>query len=268
MMLKEFSQDNLWRMPLTIPEQLMNILIVLAIFGLAYIIYRSVITRIIEGIVRKLGIETGVATFWKYIILAITMLIAGVISMTLVGGYTSATYFALGLILGAIVLVLILGSKDILINALSGYALMVYKPFKRGDMVVIDGKPGYVRDVTAIYTEIVREDGIYYIPNSELMKRPFIMRPIDAMSRLAIAVKVKSDTDIDLAEQLIKDAIKQCKELAIPPEPEIYLTDINSQYSTLQVIVKVANPRRLPQVKSRILKLIRQAFMNAGIQLF
>ncbi|RLF07247.1 MAG: hypothetical protein DRJ60_03110 [Thermoprotei archaeon] len=268
MMLRGFSQGEIGGQFFALPEQVLNVLIVLAIFALAYVIYRLVITRIIEGIVKRSGIETGVATFWKYIVLAITMLIAGVVSMPLVGGYTSATYFALGLVLGAIVLMLVLGSKDVLVNALSGYALMVYKPFKRGDMVVIDGKPGYVRDVTAVYTEIVREDGIYYIPNSELMKRPFIMRPVDAMSRLAIAVKVKSDADIDLAEQLIKDAVKQCKELVIPPEPEVYLTDINSQYSTLQVVVRVANPRRLPQARSRLLKMIRQAFINAGIQLF
>ncbi|RLF20632.1 MAG: hypothetical protein DRJ68_04845, partial [Thermoprotei archaeon] len=67
---------------------------------------------------------------------------------------------------------------------------------------------------------------------------------------------------------LIKDAAKQCKELVVPPEPEVYLTDINSQYSTLQLIVRVANPRRMPQVKSKLLKLIKQAFINAGIQLF
>ena len=267
-MLKEFLQGELEGQVFVIPEHVLNVLIVLAILALAYAIYRLALTRLVESIVRRSGVESGVATFWKYVVLAITMLVACIISLPIVGGYTSATYFALGLVLGAIVLMLILGSKDVLVNALSGYALMVYKPFKRGDMVVIDGRPGYVRDITAVYTEIIREDGIYYIPNAELMKKPFVMMPIDSMSRLAVNVKVRSDADVELVEQLIKDAAKQCKELVVPPEPEVYLTDINSQYSTLQLIVRVANPRRMPQVKSKLLKLIKQAFINAGIQLF
>lgn len=251
----------------SIPGQVLNVIMVLIIFALAYTMYRLIIARIIDSIVRRSGVESGVGTFWKYTILAIVMIIAGAISASLFGEVATAIYFALGLILGAVVLMLAFGLKDVLLNTLSGYALMVYKPFKRGDIVVIDGKPGYVRDITAMYTEIVREDGIYYVPNSRLIKIPFLMKPIDITSKLTITIKVKSGIDIDMAEQLIKDAVKQCKEVITPPEPEVYVTEINSQSLTLQLAIGVANPRRLLQAKSKILKMIKQAFESAGIEL-
>lgn len=251
-----------------LPSQVVDLLIVLAIFASAYIVYRLVIAKIIDKIVKMSGIESGVASFWKYITLAIIMLIAGVLAVPFVGGFSEVVYFALGLILGAIVLMLILGSKDVLVNALSGYALMIYKPFKRGDVVAVNGEFGYVRDITVVYTEIVREDGVYYVPNSELMKKSFLVKPMDALSRLSISLKIGSDTDIDMVEQLIKDAIKQCKEITTIPEPEVYITNINGRFSTIQVVVKAVNPRRAPHIRSQLLKLIKRSFENAGIKLF
>ncbi|MEM4576555.1 MAG: mechanosensitive ion channel family protein [Candidatus Nezhaarchaeales archaeon] len=265
-MLKEFLQGEAVGTLETIPSHVINLLIVIAIFVVAYMLYRLIIAKVIDKVVKVSGVETGIASFWKYIALAIIMLISGLIAVPFVGGYSSAIYLALGLILGAIILMLILGSKDVLINALSGYALMMYKPFKRGDIVVIDGEPGYVRDITAVYTEVVREDGVCYIPNAELMKKSFTMRPLDVLSKLSILIRVKGDVNVDMAEELIKDAIKQCKEVATTPEPEVYLIDMSNDVLTMQVAVKVLNPRRIPQVRSQILKAIRQSFINAGIQ--
>lgn len=252
---------------LALPGQVVDMLMVLAIFASAYLIYKLVIAKVIDKIAKASGVESGVASFWKYIALAIVMLMAGAFSAPFIGGSSAMVYFAVGLILGTIFLMLILGSKDVLANALSGYALMVYKPFRRGDMVVVDGKPGYVRDITAVYTEIVREDGIYYVPNSELMKKSFLMKPLDALSKLTIDLKVKSDVDVDVVEQLIKDAIKQCREVATTPEPEVYVMEISRGSLTIRAVVRVVNPRRSPHVRSQILKSIKQSFENAGIQL-
>jgi len=252
---------------LTVPSQAVDMLIVLAVFAFAYLLHRFVIARVIDKIAKASGVESGVASFWKYVVLAIVMLMAGAFSTPFIGGRADVMYFAIGLILGTIFLMLVLGSKDVLTNALSGYALMVYKPFRRGDMVVIDGEPGYVRDITAVYTEIVREDGIYYVPNSELMKKSFLMKPLDALSKLTIDLKVRGNVDVDILEQLIKDAVKQCKEVATTPEPEVYLREISEGSLTIQVVTRVVNPRRILQIRSQILKAIKCSFENAGIQL-
>ncbi|MEM2213920.1 MAG: mechanosensitive ion channel family protein [Candidatus Nezhaarchaeales archaeon] len=268
MILRESLQGEGLVASQTIPGQIMDLLIVLAIFAFAYVVYRLIIAKLIDKIAKMSGIESGVASFWKYIVLAVIMLVAGALAAPFVGNFSSVVYFVIGLILGVVVLMLILGSKDVLVNALSGYALMVYKPFKRGDVVVVNGELGYVRDITAVYTEIVREDGVCYVPNSELMKKSFLVRPMDSLSRLSISLKVKSDVDIDIVEQLIKDVIKQCKEISTTPEPEVYVTDVNGQFSSFQIVIKTVNPRRALHVKSQLLKMIKQSFENAGIKLF
>lgn len=252
---------------LPVPSQVVDMLIVLAIFASAYLAHRLIIARVIDKIAKASGVESGVASFWKYVALAIVMLMAGAFSTPFIGGQTGVVYFVIGLVLGTIFLMLILGSKDVLANALSGYALMVYKPFRRGDMVVIDGELGYVRDITAVYIEIVREDGIYYVPNSELMKKSFLLKPIDVLSKLTVDLKVKRDADLDVVEQLIKDAVKQCREVATTSEPEVYLKEIGEGSLTIQIVARVVNPRKMLQVRSQVLKAIKSSLENAGIQL-
>lgn len=266
MMLRESLQGEVALQ--TIPSQVIDLLIVLVIFALAYIVYRLVIVKIIDKIVKMSGVESGVASFWKYITLTVIMMIAGALAASLVGGLSGIVYFAIGMVLGTIVLMLILGSKDVLINALSGYALMIYKPFKRGDVVVVNGELGYVRDITAIYTEIVREDGVYYVPNSELMKKPFLVKPMDSLSKLSIFLRIGSDADMDVVEQLIRDAIKQCRDISTTSEPEVHITDVNSQFSTIQIVVKAVNPRRVSHAKSQLLKTLKKSFESIGIKLF
>jgi small-conductance mechanosensitive channel len=252
---------------LALPSQVVDILIVLAVFTFAYLAHRLAIARVIDKIAKASGVESGVASFWKYVALAIVMLMAGAFSAPFIGGQPGVVYFAIGLMLGTILLMLVLGLKDVLANALSGYALMVYKPFRRGDTVVIDGKPGYVRDITAVYTEIVREDGIYYVPNSELMRKSFLMKPLDALSKLTIPLKIKGDADVDVVEQLIKDAVKQCEDAVATPEPEVYLKEISKDSFTMEVVIKAVNPRRARQIRSQILKAIKNSFQSAGIEL-
>ncbi len=252
---------------LAVPSQVVDLLTVLAIFACAYLIYRFAVARLIDRIAKASGVESGVASFWKYVALAIVMLMAGALSAPLIGERATVAYFAIGLVLGTISSMLVLGLKDVLVNAFSGYALMVYKPFRRGDMVVIDDELGYVRDITAVYTEIVREDGVYYVPNSELMKKSFLMKPLDALSKLTIDLKVKGDVDVDVVEQLIKDAVKQCKEVATTPEPEVYLREIGEGSLTIRIAARLANPRKTLQVRSQILKAIKYSFEKAGIKL-
>jgi small-conductance mechanosensitive channel len=252
---------------LALPSPVVNMLTVVVIFVSAYLMYRLVIAKVIDRIAKALSVESGIASFWRYIALAIVMLMAGSFSASFIEGQSAIAYFAIGLILGMTFLMLFLGSKDVLANALSGYALMVYKPFRRGDVVVIDGKPGYVRDITTVYTEIVREDGIYYVPNSELMKRPFLMKPLDALSKLTILLKIRGNADVDVVEQLIRDSVKQCGETVATPEPEVYLREIGKESFTMEVVIKAASPRRARQIRSQILKAIKNSFQSAGIEI-
>ncbi|MDI9619527.1 MAG: mechanosensitive ion channel family protein [Candidatus Nezhaarchaeota archaeon] len=265
-MSRGFLEGNLGGWPSGTPETVISLIMVFVVLGLAYTIYRLVVARIMDNIFRRFSVESSVAVFWRYVALVVIMLMATIMSISFFGELRATIYVILGIILGAIVFMLILGSKDVIMNALSGYALMLYKPFKRGEMILVDGKLGYVRDVSTIYTEIVREDGVHYIPNAELVKRSFVVKPMDSLSKMTLHFNVEVDADVELVEQIVKEAVKQCREVAPQPEPEVYLVDINGQCSKIKVVVKVVNPKKRLQAKSTLLRAIKEALMRAGIR--
>ena len=66
--------------------------------------------------------------------------------------------------------------KDIVSNVLSGVLIIVYKPFRRGDRIVVTGLEGTVLDIDLRYTILDGGDKRIYIPNSNLFSNPVIVQ--------------------------------------------------------------------------------------------
>jgi small conductance mechanosensitive channel len=58
--------------------------------------------------------------------------------------------------------------RDILSNLLSGVLLLVYRPFRRADLVSVSGYSGRVSAIDLRYTTLEAEDRLVLIPNATL----------------------------------------------------------------------------------------------------
>ncbi len=58
--------------------------------------------------------------------------------------------------------------KDIISNALSGILILVYKPFRHGDLITVSEQTGTVTEVNLRYTVLDSEDKTVFVPNSNL----------------------------------------------------------------------------------------------------
>ena len=62
--------------------------------------------------------------------------------------------------------------KDILSNVISGVLILIYKPFKIDDTIIIDKYTGKVIDINLRYTTIISDENEILIPNSFLFSKP------------------------------------------------------------------------------------------------
>ena len=62
--------------------------------------------------------------------------------------------------------------KDIVSNALSGILVMIYRPFRLGDVISVTDLEGSVREINLRYTVLEAEDKTILIPNSLLFINP------------------------------------------------------------------------------------------------
>ncbi|MEM3980376.1 MAG: mechanosensitive ion channel, partial [Ignisphaera sp.] len=69
-------------------------------------------------------------------------------------------------------------SQQVLGQAISGLFLLIARPFKIGDAVIIAGEDGVVDDVTTMFTIVKKADGVtVLIPNSSIIGGKIYLKP-------------------------------------------------------------------------------------------
>lgn len=144
--------------------------------------------------------QVAIASVINYVAFAIA-LIAGL----LVAG---VNFTGLAIIAGALSVGIGFGLQNIANNFLSGLILLIQKPVKPGDRVVVGGTEGFISKIRVLQTQIKtlsREDVI--VPNSDLISQPvtnYMFR--DSFWRVTCKVGVAYGSDTDLVKKLLLDA--------------------------------------------------------------
>ena len=111
-------------------------------------------------------------------------------------------------------------AKSTLANLVSGLSLAIYRPFRIGDKVTVEGEYGTVEDITLRHT-IVRtwEYKRLIIPNEKLDSMTVVNYSIiDPRILCRVEMGVSYDTDIDLARRLILEEADKCPHRDIAAE--------------------------------------------------
>ena len=110
--------------------------------------------KLLGQIINYTSIIIGLITTLSYLGIDVSAMIA---SLGLTG-------FALGFAL-----------KDILSNVISGILILIYKPFKINDTILIDKYEGEVIEINLRYTTVLQENKSVLVPNS------FLLIPVSVM---------------------------------------------------------------------------------------
>jgi small conductance mechanosensitive channel len=135
-----------------------------------------------------------------YILLIITIFIAFEI-----------IWFDVGVILWWISFWVWFAFKEILGNMIAGVMILNIKELKLGDIIEIDGKPGYfgkIEEITIRYT-IIRTLDLrqVVIPNMELMTNPIKTYSSEELIKLNTMIPVPYDQDLDVAMKVMLEAV-------------------------------------------------------------
>ncbi len=105
----------------------------------------------------------------------------GALAAAISGGVTGgAAGVALGGFLGMVVG---FATQRVLGQAVAGLFLLVVRPFKINDMVVVAGESGIVEDVSALFTRVIKDDGtIVLIPNNTIIGGKIYLKPTQKSS--------------------------------------------------------------------------------------
>lgn len=135
------------------------------------------------------------------IIFYATVAIALLIMLLIIG----VNFTGLAIIAGALSVGIGLGLQTIVNNFVSGLILLLEKPIKPGDRIIVDGSEGFVKKIRIRSTQIAtlaKEDVI--VPNADLVTKQvtnFMFR--DRQWRVVCPVGVAYGSDIDLVKRVL-----------------------------------------------------------------
>lgn len=137
--------------------------------------------------------------------------------------------------LGITGLILGFGLRDTLANFAAGLLLLIYRPFRAGELIEVEGVHGVVEELTIVNMQMTRTDGVRVImPNSKVWGSKIVNYSLSQRRRLELTLKVR-EGDVEIAIATIGTALADDPRILKTPAPQVRVTSIADDAATLCV---------------------------------
>jgi small conductance mechanosensitive channel len=191
------------------------------------------------------------------------VLLAAVACME-VFGIKTASFAAL---IGAAGLAVGLGFQGSLGNFAAGVMLLLFRPFKVGDTVVVAGQTGKINEIDLLITELDTADGRrILIPNGQIFGAVIENCSHHQHRRVDINIVLPHAADLDRSRAVLEGVVRALKFRVNDPASEVALTDITPANVTWALRLWT-NTDQAGAAKDALIRETRLALERAGIPL-
>jgi len=161
------------------------------------------------------------------------------------------------------------GLQAIVQNFVSGLILLVERPVKVGDWVVLGDTEGDIRRISVRATEIqVADRSTVIVPNSELITKSVRNVTLaNAQGRVLLRLPLPLDSDVEQVRAIVAAAFATHPALLRTPAPSVLLDGIEAGSLMLVAVGYVPGPRQAAAARSELLFDILARLRESGLSL-
>jgi small-conductance mechanosensitive channel len=208
------------------------------------------------------GVCYTISTTLHYVVLILTVLTAlNVLGVPLAN---------VALVAGALGVGIGFGLQNIVNNFLSGLILLFERPIKVGDLLVVDGQWGTVKEIRVRSTVFQTADkAVLIIPNSELLSSKIINWTHYGWgpTRLTLKVGVSYGSDVALVTRILLDLCAANPRVAPEPPPQVFFEAFGDSSLNFTIWVHVNTPGDRVPATHELNRAIFEAFRAHGIDI-
>ncbi|UWQ50216.1 mechanosensitive ion channel family protein [Leisingera caerulea] len=169
--------------------------------------------------------------------------------------------------IGAAGLAIGLAMQGALSNVAAGVMLILFRPFKLGDFIEVDGEMGTVKDINLNNTVIASLSNLkVIIPNSEVWGNTITNYSSFDTRRAEWTFGVGYGADLAVAERVIRETIMSDSRSHSDPEPFIQVNALNS--SSVDFLVRVwVDASEYFQYQADMKRKVKEALDAAGVDI-
>lgn len=188
--------------------------------------------RAIEGVSRRHGpdptLQTFVGSVTRYLVVII-----GMIAVLQQLGVKATSVIA---VLGAASLAIGLALQGALSNVAAGVMILLLRPYRVGDQVMINGQLGRVRALDLFSTKLSALDNLdVFVPNGKVFGEIVINYSTPRSRRFELQVGIDYEDDIDLALRLLSEIAEAEPRILKEPKPWAKVVALADSAVTLEL---------------------------------
>lgn len=191
------------------------------------------LSRLLEKLLQKSKVDETLSRF-LYNISYYTLVVVVIIAAAGQLGINTTSFLT---IVGAASLAVGLALKDSLGNFASGVMLILFRPFKVGDIVTIAGETGSVQEITIFNTVMTTPDNQKKIvPNSSIGSSTITNITAHPTRRIDLVIGISYDDDIRLAKETLENIVAEDERILKNPAPKIAVAELGA--SSVDLVVR------------------------------
>ena len=208
-----------------------------------------------------IGLQNSVAAGFGYV--------ASLIVITLAVVTLGIDLSSVAIIAGALSVGIGFGLKTIVENFVAGILILIERPIKVGDWIVVGGTEGTVKRISVRSTEVETFDNASVIfPNSELIANAVVNWTLrDRVVRIVIMMRVVPGSDTKLVRDLLLDCARQQRRICVEPAPTVLFKKFVDIGLEFELRCFVIDTTYVNQVTSDLNFAIDSAFRAHGVDI-
>lgn len=200
----------------------LKVLAALAIFIVGRWVAKGV-RKVVDRLMTKSNVDSTLVSFTAnlaYIGLLVFIVIAALGQL----GIQTTSFIA---ILGAAGLAIGLALQGSLSNFAAGFLLIIFRPFKVGDLIEGAGVFGVVEAIQIFTTQLKTADNkTVIVPNAKLTDDNIVNWTVKGTRRVDMVFGIGYEDDIDKARSLMADIVAADDRILKNPEPQISVSEL------------------------------------------
>jgi small-conductance mechanosensitive channel len=242
-----------------------DILVALSIFVLILLLtrlgQRFLNNRVLPQTNFDSGVQNSLSAGFGYI----GIILAAVFGISALGVDLSN----IALIAGALSVGIGFGLQTIVSNFVAGIILLIERPIKVGDWVLVGGNEGLVNRITVRSTELQTfQRASVIIPNSDFISTSVInWTHKDHYGRIEVAVGVAYGSDVEKVREVLLDCAQRHERVLTSPEPQVIFMNFGASSLDFELRCFTSEVSYRLLISSDLRFAIDKAFREAGIEI-
>lgn len=219
--------------------------------------------RLTEKLMEKRNVELSLRNFLKTLINIILKVLL-IISVLQMAGVETTSFIAM---LGAAGLAIGMALQGSLSNFAGGVLILLFKPYKVGDMIEAQGFKGVVDDIHIFTTKLTTAQGLtIFIPNSSLSNGNIVNHNVIGHRRVDIEFGIDYSADIDLAKKVLLEVAASAPGALKDPAPKCVVSALGDNSVSIKQMT-YCNPLDYGDVYFYNIEYGKKALEKAGVNI-